>query len=464
VLASKEDPSQPGPYHLEFKFSEWKFWSPQPVVVKNAEHPGLLPSTEGDGLVILGGGAFNEVHLAWMKLDPVRGPLLSSVRYYTGNAEWSRPTEWAVSGGMDAEDQARANPAAATVHEAEVSAVVNLPPRFSSVSATWLPGPKQWMLLYSTAGFDADHPDQQKPTLPIVARFGPNPWTWSDEVEVFNPCRDRAYGHFMHWPGLDDIDRRVPPTLGSADAWAGEPGHAYGAFVLQRFTRWDAASKELSLAYLLSTFNPYQVQVMRTQLRLPVTMASSDPLPGASAGAILAEVQPPATLTASEVLPGASARAVLSELQQPTPTPVAYHAPSIISGWPQLSTLTQGEAVTSLQYLLQQSGATLAVDGKFGPQTDAAVRAFQQAKALGVDGIVGPNTWQALIVYLQQGDHGPAVRAVQSQLKSRGLALTVDGDFGAQTDAVVKAYQQSHDLTVDGQVGPQTWPVLLSGK
>jgi peptidoglycan hydrolase-like protein with peptidoglycan-binding domain len=44
----------------------------------------------------------------------------------------------------------------------------------------------------------------------------------------------------------------------------------------------------------------------------------------------------------------------------------------------------------------------LRVDGIFGPRTEAAVRAFQQAIAqdvpsMAVDGIVGPMTWQALV-------------------------------------------------------------------
>jgi peptidoglycan hydrolase-like protein with peptidoglycan-binding domain len=38
-----------------------------------------------------------------------------------------------------------------------------------------------------------------------------------------------------------------------------------------------------------------------------------------------------------------------------------------------------------------------AIDGDFGPKTDAAVRAFQDALDIDVDGIVGPITWRALV-------------------------------------------------------------------
>ncbi|MDT0142974.1 peptidoglycan-binding protein [Microbacterium sp. PRC9] len=56
----------------------------------------------------------------------------------------------------------------------------------------------------------------------------------------------------------------------------------------------------------------------------------------------------------------------------------------------------KGEAVRAVQTLL----AGLAVDGDFGPATDAAVREFQQLFAPPVDGIVGPDTWHTLMLRL----------------------------------------------------------------
>jgi hypothetical protein len=46
--------------------------------------------------------------------------------------------------------------------------------------------------------------------------------------------------------------------------------------------------------------------------------------------------------------------------------------------------------------LVQLKVARLAVDGEFGPMTEAAVKKFQKQKHLEVDGQVGPQTWKAL--------------------------------------------------------------------
>ncbi len=143
--------------------------------------------------------------------------------------------------------------------------------------------------------------------------------------------------------------------------------------------------------------------------------------------------------------------------------------------WPLVRQGDKAHPVPSLQYHLRARGRTVTVDGDFGPQTEAAVRAYQQEKNLAVDGIVGPQTWQALVVTARRGDQGDAVRSVQEEFQFRNQsgdednAPLVDGIFGAQTEAAVRSWQQHlHDndepaMAVDGIVGRMTWQSLISG-
>jgi cell wall-associated NlpC family hydrolase len=55
-----------------------------------------------------------------------------------------------------------------------------------------------------------------------------------------------------------------------------------------------------------------------------------------------------------------------------------------------------GSTVTQLQQDLNRHGAALTVDGGFGPATDTAVRAWQQAHKLTPNGIVDVATWLSL--------------------------------------------------------------------
>lgn len=145
-----------------------------------------------------------------------------------------------------------------------------------------------------------------------------------------------------------------------------------------------------------------------------------------------------------------------------------------ISPWPLVRQGDHQHPVQTLQYLLRAHGHNLAVDGAFGPATDAAVRAFQQQTGRAIDGTVGPATWSALIITVRRGSQGDAVRAVQEEFQFRNESgdpskgPQIDGIFGSNTDAAVRGYQLAlhqdiPSVTVDGIVGPVTWQALISG-
>jgi len=145
-----------------------------------------------------------------------------------------------------------------------------------------------------------------------------------------------------------------------------------------------------------------------------------------------------------------------------------------LSPWPVVTIGLNGHPIKTLQYLLKARGHNVAVDGDFGPQTDAAVKAFQTSKGLSANGTVNAQTWGALIVQAQKGSHGDAVRGVQEEFQFRNgsgnpnQGVQVDGDFGSQTDAAVRGFQHALSLdiptmAVDGIVGPMTWQGLVSG-
>jgi peptidoglycan hydrolase-like protein with peptidoglycan-binding domain len=145
-----------------------------------------------------------------------------------------------------------------------------------------------------------------------------------------------------------------------------------------------------------------------------------------------------------------------------------------LSPWPLVRQGSKEHPVLSLQYLLRAQGHGVTVDGDFGPATEAAVRALQSEKHLGVDGIVGAITWKALIVQVQRGSQGDAVRAVQEEGQFRNLSgdpsrgPQIDGIFGPVTDSFVRGFQEAIHadvpaMAVDGIVGPMTWQALISG-
>lgn len=166
---------------------------------------------------------------------------------------------------------------------------------------------------------------------------------------------------------------------------------------------------------------------------------------------------------------------------------------------------SKGQLVRTLQEMLKANGATITVDGDFGPGTERAVKAFQSSKKLKADGIVGRQTADALNAsgagskdaeatndtgaatgsdsgdvspgqatdagtssplsgltgVLKRGAKGSMVEALQARLNAHGAGITEDGDYGPATERAVRAFQAMMGLSVDGVVGPNTVNKLL---
>lgn len=116
--------------------------------------------------------------------------------------------------------------------------------------------------------------------------------------------------------------------------------------------------------------------------------------------------------------------------------------------------------VSMVQYLLRNSDLFVAVDGRFGAQTQQQVRHFQLSRRLAVTGKVDGPTWKQLIVVLHPGDHGDAVRAMQVSLQQYDQRLPVDGHFGGRTMRSLRAFQKLMHLPNNNAVGPLTWQRL----
>lgn len=135
----------------------------------------------------------------------------------------------------------------------------------------------------------------------------------------------------------------------------------------------------------------------------------------------------------------------------------------------------------------------IAIDGIYGPNTEAAVRVFQSVFGLEPDGIVGRNTWYAIErVYvgvlqlselqseglrfedisfefpggLSVGDTGERVSQLQymlaviSEFVPNVPMLAVDGVFGPNTRDAVYAFQSFSGLPITGVVDDATWDAI----
>lgn len=125
-------------------------------------------------------------------------------------------------------------------------------------------------------------------------------------------------------------------------------------------------------------------------------------------------------------------------------------------------------------------------DGAYGPNTVAAVKAYQRRHRLEVDGVVGPQTWGQILgkkpaapkrkpfplpaghwfgtPRADQRNHSgfhwvgdrPGIKDIQGK-----VGTSKDGRYGPKTRAAVVRFQRANGLKADGLVGVKTWSKMF---
>jgi peptidoglycan hydrolase-like protein with peptidoglycan-binding domain len=103
--------------------------------------------------------------------------------------------------------------------------------------------------------------------------------------------------------------------------------------------------------------------------------------------------------------------------------------------------------------------------GSFDPPAETTPNPSSQAESTTPDSPEQSptNSEQSVdLPVLRRGMRGSAIERLQERLRSLGFFNgVVDGVFGAETEAAVKAAQEHFSLNPDGIVGPATWTALL---
>lgn len=225
VLARSDDGGHT--FSAVYEASRSKFIEASGRFVTNAELPGL-PQSEGTGILIWGAGQYrrSDPYLAFVPIEQVEDR-----------------TAWKFFAGIEAGQPRWSS------NEAEAASLYNQP-CVGEFSVDQNKVTKQWMMLYN-----CNNPRG------INLRIAAQPWgIWSDSQVLFNPRVEDGYCYFIHMTWTQRQCDNVNDS-GRENSSGGE----YAPSIIPRFGSGD--STQTTLYFLMSTWNPYNVVLMKSVLQ-----------------------------------------------------------------------------------------------------------------------------------------------------------------------------------------------------
>ena len=196
-------------------------------------NPGL-PYESGKVVLIWGSGPYRASNLSLACVPSASFEDRSAFRFYAGDARWS-------------------------TEELDAAPLFD-DPQVGEFSIDWIGPVQRWVVLYNA----------QRPPG-VLMRTSAAPWgPFSDAERLVDPIADGGFANWMH----------VPNSLGYWDNFADPgkedvPGGLYGPYLINRFTKGDAG--RCTLYYTLSTWNPYQVVLMSSEIGEPLPPRATTP-------------------------------------------------------------------------------------------------------------------------------------------------------------------------------------------
>jgi hypothetical protein len=230
-----------------------KFINIASVVAQDDKFHDLLQEMNmGEGVLLWGSGKFHESdpYLAFVPLDKIedRSAWKFAIPDGNGNVSWS-------NNESDAQELFY-QPAGChrQIGELGVTPIHYLDEKGNKKV--------KWLMLYS----HGDPPGLGFGGIRIHYRVADKPWgPWNGPYILFDPAYDLGYCHFMHVNEdeknkCDYVADEIP--VSDSKRW----GITYGAYPVSSFTKTDATTA--TIYWTMSTWNPYQVMLMKSTLRL----------------------------------------------------------------------------------------------------------------------------------------------------------------------------------------------------